>query len=332
MNNILISIVLFSILFINSVSGQKAYHYRPSSSKVNCFASLDSKLYAGTSRGVFLSLDNGNSWKPVNNGLQNGDSIYNVTHLFPINSKLFAATFTNGIFYSPIDDDLSWVSANVQEDSTNSLCILDLSGNDNNLFSIIKVEEPRVIGSSNIYDKLYVSKDNGTSWNLSSLQDKYVICLFVNDNIVFAGTSSRGIYRSLDNGLTWTESNDGLPIGTAYAPTVNGFASNGNVVFSAVGTDVFSSSDNGASWKSAGLAEYTKSRTDKSFSDKFDYFQMDKAWPIFTYHNYLFANSFGLVVSKDNGLSWSQCNNVRANLYILLSALCRQPFFEFIRG
>uniref|UniRef100_A0A7C1PHU3 DUF6242 domain-containing protein n=1 Tax=Agrobacterium albertimagni TaxID=147266 RepID=A0A7C1PHU3_9HYPH len=71
--------------------------------------------------------------------------------------------------------------------------------------------------------------------------------LAVNTNYVFAATEGAGVYRSVDNGDTWTASNDGLDI-----RLVRSLVANGSTLVAGVAGDDFSgafrSTDNGESW------------------------------------------------------------------------------------
>ena len=65
---------------------------------VFAFAVSESKIYAGTSYGVFLSEDDGASWRQLNAGLLD---IY-VTALAVEGKRLIAGTRTGGVFVSQI--------------------------------------------------------------------------------------------------------------------------------------------------------------------------------------------------------------------------------------
>ncbi len=73
---------------------------------------------------------------------------------------------------------------------------------------------------------------------------------------VFAGTYTRGIYLSTNNGGSWGQVNNGLPLSRVYAIAVSQAQRNHDYVFVATrATGVYRSSDKGASWYPAGLAD-----------------------------------------------------------------------------
>ncbi len=69
--------------------------------------------------------------------------------------------------------------------------------------------------------------------------------VFVDGGDLLAATTFNGVYRSQDNGQTWTETSDGLtsPHGGPMA-----IAPNGDVFVGTFGAGVYRSTDNGANW------------------------------------------------------------------------------------
>ena len=76
-----------------------------------------------------------------------------------------------------------------------------------------------------------------------------VYCFTVSGTNIFAGTDGGGVYRSTNNGSSWTSINYGLTNLTVFA-----LASSGTNIFA--GTlygGVFCSTNNGANWAATGL-------------------------------------------------------------------------------
>jgi hypothetical protein len=104
---------------------------------------------------------------------------------------------------------------------------------------------------------------------------------------LFAGTAEHGVYSSLDNGVIWTQLNQGLP-----QLHVRQLAVIGDTVFAVLHDGVFRSSNGGATWEeaSSGLLGGVYSVAVSADSD-------------------LFAGTeFGIFHSTDNGSSWMSIN------------------------
>lgn len=72
-----------------------------------------------------------------------------------------------------------------------------------------------VISGNNIFagtstGGVFLSTNNGNSWNQTNLMNTPITTLAVLDNNIFAGSYEDGILRSTDNGLSWTQINNGL--------------------------------------------------------------------------------------------------------------------------
>ena len=63
-------LILFTLLLANNVlNAQWVSTNGPYGGSINCIAINGSNIFAGTTRGVFLSSDNGLNWTQKNNGL-----------------------------------------------------------------------------------------------------------------------------------------------------------------------------------------------------------------------------------------------------------------------
>lgn len=158
--------------------------------KVKCILFVDSNLYAGTEMGgVFLSSDYGNSWTPVNNGLTS----MNVNALASNGNKLYAAlspqNSNQGGFFVSDNNGASWYLGNPSFA--------------NYIAEVFADSTVLCVGEYNCVIK--TSYDNGLTWNshsfTSSTSGIMQISKYGNILMVSAG---RYIYKSLDNGLTWS--------------------------------------------------------------------------------------------------------------------------------
>ena len=113
----------------------------------------------------------------------------------------------------------------------------------------------------------------------------------IGDNI-FAGTSGGGVFRSTDNGTSWTAVNSGLPITSDYPFIVSDFTASGDNIFAATEKGVFRSTDNGTSW----------TISDSSFS-------IETRSLALSGDNIFAATDQGVFRSTNNGTTWTTANS-----------------------
>jgi photosystem II stability/assembly factor-like uncharacterized protein len=290
----------------------------------------DGKIFTGvTSGGVSLSTDHGTTWSSANNGLTNP----RIMCLAVSDSRLFAGTRRcygrwcdniPGALFSSTDYGANWSVAGLV-----GLDVITLS-----------VEGTKIYAGTN--DGIYISSDNGISWNSISadLTNVYVLCFAAMDNTLFVGSYGK-VYVSTNGGLNWNSvgkfssaleirallavgqyvyagTSDGLYLttnnGSSWIATDSGLASKDiNALLRAgptlyVGTKyrgVFSSTDGAASWnlKSTGLTKIDGTNAFSSFGET------------------LVAGTYGdgLFVSTDHGVTW--CTKSQSPAYITSLAL-----------
>jgi photosystem II stability/assembly factor-like uncharacterized protein len=116
------------------------------------------------------------------------------------------------------------------------------------------------------------------------------------DDMIFAGTNGAGIYRSLDNGITWTGVNTGLDLDVGVY-VVSLMRSGGGIFAGVQGKGIYRSADNGATWISIrnGLPTNNTDGTVISMTAT---------------NGIIFAGVYkgGVYRSIDNGTTWSATN------------------------
>lgn len=260
------AILVFSlVLNLTYTSAQWIKTNGPNEADVKAIISKNNNIFAGTSGGVYVSRDLGNSWSKT--GLSNAD----VTSFALSDSNLYAGTSYNGVQLST-DDGANWRSTGLAVNYVNSLTfigyelfagttpngIYKLSSGSSSWKAVNSgLKYPYIFTlSSNGSDLLagingygaYHSTDSGTSWSGTTLAQGATIraFTFINDK-VFAGTDGNGIFISTDHGSTWTWS--GLNKARIFALSV----SNENI-FAGTDNGVLLSTDSGINWKETGLS------------------------------------------------------------------------------
>ncbi len=236
---------------------------------VKALGLLGTHVYAGTAAGLYQTGDNGAAWALANGNLgemivqtmiSNRDSLligtdaggvgrstdsaknfaqigynatgitnYNILSLAKRGATLLAGT-GGGVFRS-VDNGASWKPAGHFTDS---------------IFALASMGTDFFLGTTT---GAYRSSDNGVSWTplgggLGGAGGEGVKALGVNGGNLFAGTGRGKVFRSPDNGATWSLTNEGWG-GNA----IGSFAVKGKGVFAGtVGGGVYFSPDSGESW------------------------------------------------------------------------------------
>lgn len=201
--------------------------------KSSCITIAGNYIFVGTSdNGIYQSINNGDTWTSVNNGLplniiisldNNGSRIFGSTYYdiitstdnganwsthynglgagFPANSFLvegntvYAAGY--GVYITN-DEGFNWtrITAGLPSGPV--------------VYSIIRKDGILYAGT---HSGVYYSNDNGLNWNQSGtgINSFNILALISSGNNIIAGTDSAGPYLSADNGNTWNKITNGLP-------------------------------------------------------------------------------------------------------------------------
>ena len=128
-------------------------------------------------------------------------------------------------------------------------------------------------------DGLYRSTDDGQTWTQTSLNNGTIHSLAISGSTVLAG--GNGVYISSDNGQTWAQSSLNIT-------SVNSLTVNGTDIFAGTDSGIYYSSDSGLTWVQTTL-----------------YNQI--VYSIAISGLYIFAGTIsGILRSSDYGQTWSQ--------------------------
>jgi len=165
---------------------------------VNCFNSVNGKVFAGTNDGVYLTTDNGTTWNAVNTGLTYNVNYYGhapqVTSLLVQGTTLFAGTSGEGLFRS-LNYGTSWSES---DNGISNKDIYGLASVGSNIFAGVFQSFGDTSGG------VFISNDNGSTWSPvnSGLTNRMLNVLYSNGSNLFAATNI-GVYYSVNNGRSW---------------------------------------------------------------------------------------------------------------------------------
>lgn len=323
---------------LQDTTWSKAANGMTDSTFVFSIIALGDTLYAGTSQGIFISVNNGDQWKPFGKGLPQSDY---VTSLAATDSTIIAGTLMGGIFRSSdkgnnwsqavVDSQITFLEINALETAGNNILAatdqgIYLSGNNaagwkkSNTGIVSTQVTSLTANGSTVFcagNGIFRSTDNGTSWQeankgLKSTGYGYpeVTRFLVKDSTIFAAALTQGILVSSDNGVNWAQSNSGLSMNPDSTIDVTSLAANGNMIFAGTYTEgVFLSTDNGKSWKavSNGLPKLMA-----SYEPVYSLFASGSnvlAGTNFQQHSTVF-------ISTDNGSSWKEITGLLKGRFI----------------
>jgi photosystem II stability/assembly factor-like uncharacterized protein len=233
---------------------------------------VNGKLWIGTSS-LYTSTDNGTTWQKQIIGL-GSNGVYSIE---AINNDIYLGG--EGELFASKDLGATWTK------STFDYTILSIFCSDTELWTA---------GNSNVIHK---STTKGDTWSFRTFEQPNVSAVGIGvnkiDNSIFL--SGKGVYKSSDDGITWTPLNNGI-----YNQLVKNVAIRGNVLFA--GTDrqgILFSSDRGETWK----------RPDAPLS----ILDCDVSGFYSTAEAIFAATSKGVFKSLDNGVNWSLVLDVQIN-------------------
>lgn len=188
---------------------------------------LNKNIFLGTGLGMFVSTDRGENWQLSNNGLNQ-----QVNKIVIHKSRVFAISFGNGLYYTTDSGKIWYETNNTYIPSKN---IYDAAIRDSNVF--LATYDAGVVLSENL----------GETWRPinNGLNSYEVTLITLKDNYVFINVGSGyGIYRSDDMGKTWVAKNEGLR--SSYVTSL--IVSN-KIIIASTPDGIYTSKNDGDSWE-----------------------------------------------------------------------------------
>ena len=166
-------------------------------------------IYAGTSGGVYKTINEAGHWEKVNNGLVSPDIIkssraLNVTSVLvdPLEPDTVYASTLEGL-YKTTDGGKAWVR-------------IGQSLQDQMLFSMILDRTKKGVIYLGGREGVHRSEDGGTTWGtlntgLATLNIRSLVQSPTDPDVFYVGTNGSGLYRSKNRGETWESVPTALP-------------------------------------------------------------------------------------------------------------------------
>lgn len=164
-------------------------------------------MYLGSpSEGVLKSVDGGLTWSPSSNGI--GNQRVNAIVIHPSDPRILYAGVAGAVYRSN-DSGANWTF------------VLGATG----LSIVFEPTNPSVVYVGT-FDGVRITRDSGATWTSVAVPPigGSIDALAIHTSaptVVYAATSSSGVWRSTDSGATWASFSSGLPEVTILALTVS---------------------------------------------------------------------------------------------------------------
>jgi photosystem II stability/assembly factor-like uncharacterized protein len=205
---------------------------------------VGSRLFVSTfTKGVFESTDDGYTWQSRSQGLGIGGT--SVVLTFAVRGdRLFAGTAGGGVYMYELDGSKPWIPFNAN-------LPWNLAWNINTLFA----DGKQLYAGAGLNSVLYINSPETNTWRDVQFGDMISTGLgmvgFARRGNVLLGGASNGLYRSTDDGETWSYFDAGLiNVDRVRFTEHNGILYAGLMKTS--GMRLFSSIDTGATWQLVG--------------------------------------------------------------------------------
>ncbi len=254
---------------------------------VRTFCSIGTTLFVGTDNGRVKSIDNGNTWQSINTGLPDSNLTYMWTDGASLYTKIDGVSgVSSAKIYKSTNSGTSWsLMCNTGGlTSIRSLAFIGtkiIAASSNNIYTssdngttwsqaysgtFVSTISSFVSNGSNVYStnggNPIKSTDGGLSFSDITATTSSIT---LSSNVVLNGTNlfvadnagGHGVFKSIDNGSTWSTVNTGI-VGVTTPLTIRTLYSSSSNIYAGTINRVFKSSNLGTNWSQLG-ADYPSS-------------------------------------------------------------------------
>ena len=277
---------------------------------ISCIETAGNNVFVGTGVGFFYSTDNGSTWAIANNGLLNTD----VKCIAAKDTNIYIGT-GNGVYKTSLNS-MNWAAINTTGLTRTDIRSIAVYGGDTILAGT----------TSTGTDGGIYRWTNGTSWTKTynhHINNKYISSIVIFNDTVYVGKQSNGVARSINRGGSFTDlTTTGLTSQEIRALAVTP----GNTLYAA-------SVQTGTSFNIGGLYRYVPGTTPTWI--RIDTFTNTYVYALQALNGTTLAagGNVGIIVSTDNGTSWSvQNGTLSPKSYV--SAMLATPNYIYaaVRG
>ncbi|MDN3585055.1 hypothetical protein QWY86_00100 [Pedobacter aquatilis] len=194
---------------------------------------------------ILISDDEGKTWRGVKD-IKGDYAIFK--HL---SEKIIVVSISNNGTWSSIDNGKTWkkyilngyTNFSTRTAALNSQQTLIISGNNGSPFTL------RSKNKSTFFKRVK-SLDSLEIWDFATTKD-----------VIYAGTYAHGVYKSIDDGLTWSATNNGLKVKNEYVTVTSITPINFKIIIcTTLDKGIFITKDGGKNWN-----PYTEGLKDENF-------------------------------------------------------------------
>ena len=237
----------FDRLFVGTSKGnfrlaEDKMNWLKDSALVGSFLISNTGEYILSNGDIHKSTDNGNSWFTAFEPMLSFSATTELTQAS--NGYLFAGGYENGGVHGT-----GWSMVWRSTDYGEIWDVVYSNSGDRLINTVTKIPGNTMIAGGKD-GEIIQSTDLGETWYSSNggiPSDARIVVIRVGrDGVIFAGSTSYGIFRSIDSGLTWEIVNNGLNSLEVRTISINSIGK----VFAGTQSGVFVSIDNGDNWNS----------------------------------------------------------------------------------